>query len=172
MKRYGLRDVKVAQWLAENSYGTAVDFGAAQLFQVAIVGVDAELPGDDVIIDTHRVATSVNVTVRGGDISMDVLALLTGETADSSGAQIDMVFGQSAYPYFAICGKVEGTGDGGDTHMFVPKCKLQGDLTIKFEYGNYLVPELTAKGVWEGDTNGYVRARQYAASTAISIPLA
>lgn len=168
--RYGLRDVKIASWTSENSYGTAIDFGAAQLFEVTIEVEEAELPGDDVIIDTHSKARSVAITMRQGDVSLDVLALITGETISSPAGERSIVFGQTDRPYFAICGKINGTGDGGDTHIFVPKAKLKGALPWRMEYGNYMVPEMNAQGVYEGTTNGFVKVVEHDTAEDIAIP--
>lgn len=168
--RFGLRDVKIATWTTANSYGTAVDFGAAQLFQISIEVEEAELPGDDVIVDTHSTAKSVSVQVRQGDVSLDVISIMTGEDIASPAGKRSIVFGQSDRPYFALCGKINGTGDGGDTHIFVPKCKLKGALPWKMEYGNYMIPEMTAEGVYEGATNGFLKIVEHDTAADVAIP--
>jgi hypothetical protein len=168
--RYGLRDVKIAAWTSEGVYGTAVDFGAAQLFQVSIEVEEAELPGDDVIVDTHSTAKSVAISLRQGDVSLDVISIMSGEDITSGAGARSIVFGQSDRPYFALCGKINGTGDGGDTHLFIPKCKLKGALPWKMEYGNYMIPEMTAEGVYEGATNGFLKIVEHDTAADVAIP--
>jgi hypothetical protein len=170
--RFGLRDVKIASWISEGVYGTAVDFGAAQSFQVTIESEEGELPGDDVIVDTHSTGKSASVQVKNGDVSLSAYNILSGESVVSSvPGQQSVVFGQSSRPYFAICGKIMGTGGGGDTHVFVPKCKLKGALPLpKMEYGTYAIRELTAEGVYEGTAHGMAKVVSHTVAADIAIP--
>lgn len=169
--RFGLEDVKVAPWISEGNFGTAVDLDAAQLFSVALQVEEAELPGDNIIKDTHSKVKAASVSMRYGELSMSALSVMTGVAVDSSTpGQTEMTFGEETRPYFAICGKVQGTGAGGDTHVFLPKCKLKGDLSIKLEYGNYVVPEMTLQAIKDGTTYKIVKFIEHTTETDVAIP--
>lgn len=168
--RYGLNDVKIASWTSENSYGTAVDVNAAQQFQVTLETVNAELEGDDVIKDSHAKVIKGTVRVRYGDLSLTALSVMSGETPTSDASTTKLQFSESNRPYFAICGKVNGTGDGGDTHMFLPKCKVMGPITYSMQYGQYVIPELEITAVYEGTTNGIANIYEHTTATAVVIP--
>jgi hypothetical protein len=168
--RFGLSDVKVATWTAANSYGAAVDVNAAQMFEVTLETVSAELTGDDHIVDAHSKVSGVTVRLRNGDLDPDVLAIISGESNASSGTYDKIVFGETNRPYFALCGKVLDTGSGADTHFFIPKCKVMGNITFRMEYGSYVVPELEIKGVYEGAANGFAMRKDYATAAVVAIP--
>lgn len=168
--RFGLNDVKVATWVSAGSYGTATDVNAAQMFEVTLETVNAELTGDDHIMDAHSKVSGVTVRVRNGDLAPEILAIVSGETIDSSGGNKKLVFGETNRPYFAMSGRVLATGSGADTHFFIPKCKVVGPITYRMEYGSYVVPELEIKGVYEGATNGFCVRKDYTTATAIALP--
>ena len=171
---FGLNDVKIAQWTAENTYGAEVDMYAAQSLEVTLDTVTADLPGDDHITESHSKVIGGTVRCRNGRFSLDAMAILTGETLDSTTSEDydEMIFGESNRPYFGLCGRALDTGDGRDTHVFLPKIKVTGPIPIRMEYGAFVVPEMEAKAVYEGATNGVARVRKHAVATAISIPLA
>jgi hypothetical protein len=165
--QFGLRDTKVATNDGDGTYGTAVDVPSVQLLGIQYQTVNAQLEGDDVITDTHAKAISAQMTVRFGSISLDVLEVITGKTIDESGTTPNqvraMVFDGINFPYFAICGKSEATSGGGDTHIFVPKLKIMEGFQIQMQYGQYVIPELTAMAIGDSEYD--------AAPGAIFIPI-
>lgn len=167
--RYGLKDIKIATWNSTDSYGTAVDLDAAQQMDVAITTTNAQLEGDDVIKDTHAKPIGVTVRIRNGNFELQTYATLFGLTVQSGTGYQDLNVDGTNRPYIGVCGRVEGTGDGEDTHIFVPKAKVIGDVSIAMQYGQYVIPELELQGV-DDTTYGLVKFREHDSSTAISIP--
>jgi hypothetical protein len=168
--RYGLEDVKIASWTTENSYGTAIDFGAAQMFEVTFQAESATLDGDNARLDSHSILKGLSVKIRGGEVSLDVLGLITGVSPSSLSGTKRLKFDKVQRPYFALCGKTTGTGDGGDTHVFGAKLKLTGDFSYKLEMGAYVIPEVTFEGVYEGTVNGFGWAVEHTTAVDIAIP--
>jgi hypothetical protein len=168
--KFGLLDCKIAVWNSDESYGTAVDVPSVQVLGIEFQTVTANLEGDDVITDTHAKQISAQITLRFGFQSVDVLAILTGETHASSNNDDSMIFGDQNYPYFAICGRVDDTQGGGNDVWFAPKCKITGGWSIRMEYGNYVIPEITAMAVYETATYGIATVFQYDSATAVAIP--
>lgn len=145
---FGLRDAKIARWNGDGTYGPMVDVPSVQLMGVNIQTTNAQLEGDDVITDVHAKATSGQVTIRFGSVALEVLEILTDRTIESSGSTPNAVdrlsFTGTNFRWFALCGKAESTNGVGDVHFFVPKCKIMEGFEVRMEYGQYLVPELTA----------------------------
>jgi hypothetical protein len=169
--RYGLRDLKIASWVAENSYGTEVDVDAAQSFTVTLVTKTDALEGDDVEKDSYAKITSIEANMRNGDVSLDVLELLTGGTLYEGVGYTDMKIGETDnVPYFSVCGKVVGTASG-CTMLWICKAKINGNISYQAQQNSYLIPEVAIKGVNEGDINGMVRIRHYDADVTVAIPL-
>lgn len=170
---YGIRDAKIATWTAANSYGTAVDIGAIHDFGITLELESAELDGDDVVVDRFSKVKSVMANLAYGSVNQQVLSIFTGGTLVSNAAYEDVLLGQNDnIPYFAIAGRVMGSSILGDLHIFIPKCKISGNLSYKAGYGSYLIPSLDIQGVWEGVVNGFCRMRKFATAATLAIPLA
>lgn len=170
---YGLRDIKIATWIAANSYGTAVDVGAAREFTLTINLQTDQLEGDDVIVDRFAKVISVSLNMAYGSVNQQVLSILTGGTLVSNATYEDLMFDQADnIPYFAIAGRVVGSHGAGDLHAFIPKCAPAGPISYKAGINSYLIPSLDLQGVYEGTANGFCRLRKFAAATALAIPLA
>jgi hypothetical protein len=173
--QYGLSDVKVANWVATNSYGTAVDIPSAQQFQVTLRVVSAELTGDDSITALASRVIGANIAMRNGSVSIGALEVLLGNTATSSIAspntvkQLKMVGGDNL-PYFGIVGKCFAEEGGGEFWMFLPKCRILGDITLaNLTYGEFSIPEMTAVAVSD-TTFGVLSMIERMAAAAITIP--
>jgi len=170
--QFGLNDVKVATWNATNDYDTAVDVPSVQLMGTTLATVSAQLEGDDSIQATAARAIGGEVTVRFGSISIAALEVILGNTSTVSGAVQDhlKVSGGDAMPYIGICGKALAEEGSGDTHVFIPKCKLTGDLTIaQLEYGQFAIPEATIQIV-DDATFGLINVIEHATAADVAIP--
>lgn len=154
---FGLNDVKIATNTA-GVYGSAVDVPSVQMYEVNPQTVNAQLEGDDKITDTHAIAISAQVRIRFGSVSLEALEVLLGKTAVESGSGTTEVktirIDNLKFPYFGICGKANSTQDGGDTHLYVPKCKIMEGFTLGMQYGQYVIPEITCTAV--ADENGII----------------
>lgn len=170
--QFGLQDVKIATWNSTDSYGTAVDIPSVQLMGTTLSTVSAQLEGDDSITASAARAIGGEVRVRFGSISIAALEVILGNASTASGAVQDhlMVSGGDNMPYIGICGKALGEEGSGDTHVFIPKCKLMGDLTIaQLEYGTFAIPEATIQIV-DDTTYGLINVVEHSTSTSVSIP--
>lgn len=168
----GLRDLKIASWTAENSYGTAYDvLGAREMTATWTVQSDM-LEGDDVILDRYTKINSVTLRLAQASVDLNILDLLMGGTLVSNGDYEDFFIGETdEVPYVAIAGRVVGSGGSSDLHLFIPKCKLSGDLQYQAQLNSYLIPAAEFQGIHEGTTNGFMRVRKFTALTALEIPL-
>jgi hypothetical protein len=168
----GLRDMKIASWTAENSYGTAQDIYGAREMTLELVVESDQLEGDDVIIDRYTKIIAVNFRFANGAVDLELLDILTGGTLVSNAAYEDMMIGEDAsVPYCAMAGRVVGSDPANDLHVFVPKAKVSGNIQYQAQYGQYMIPQAEFQGVSEGTINGIVRFRKFTAVTALEIPL-
>jgi len=170
--QYGLNDVKVAAWTATDTYDTAVDVPSVQLMGTTLATVSAQLEGDDSIMASASRAVGGEVRVRFGSISLAALEVILGNTSTASGAVQDhlKISGGDNMPYIGICGKALAEEGTGDTHVFIPKCKLMGDLTIaQLEYGQFAIPEATIQIV-DDATYGLINVIEHATAADVAIP--
>jgi hypothetical protein len=170
--QFGLQDVKIATWNATDDYAAEVDVPSVQLMGTTLSQVSAQLEGDDTITATAARAIGGEVRLRFGSISILALEVLLGNASTASGAAQDYirVSGADNMPYIGICGKALAEEGTGDTHVFIPKCKLTGDLTIaQLEYGQFAIPEMTITMV-DDATYGLINIIEHAADTAVAIP--
>lgn len=168
---YGLRDMIVALWLAENSYGDYFDLPAAATLTVNLETQANQLQGDDVIVDQYAKIIAVTAQASWGAVDFEVSEIITGGVLVSNGEYQDLMISQDDnVPYFCIAGRVVGSNQG-DLHMLLPKVKLAGNYQFQAQQNNYLVPTLDLRGVWEGEINGFIRQRKFASPTGLEIPL-
>lgn len=168
----GIRDLKIATWTAENSYGTAYDILGARNMSVTWVVETDELRGDDVVLDRFTKLVSVTVNVEQASVDLEAADMLLGGTLVSNASYEDLSIAESdEVPYIAIAGRVVGSGGTNDLHIFIPKCKLAGNLTLAAQLDTYMIPQAEFQGVHEGAVNGMMRLRKFATATALEIPL-
>lgn len=168
--KFGLNDCKVAPWNGVESYGTAVDVESVQMFGFELQTESGELEGDDITTDVHAKIQSANVRFRFAFKDLAVLAVLTGVSHVESPYNESMKFGRDNMPYFAVCGRADATSGGGDTQVFVPKCKLLDAFSLGFEKGSYVTPEIAGKAVYEGSTYGIGKIINNATAQNVTIP--
>lgn len=167
----GLRDMKIAAWNSAASYGTAYDVYGAREMGIELVLESDQLEGDDVVLDRYSKIIAVTFRFANAAVDLGLLDILSGGALVSNANYEDVVIGENDnIPYVAMAGRIVSSS-GRDVHVFVPKAKLSGNLQYQAAYGQYVVPQAEFQGVNEGAANGIVRFRNFAAATALEIPL-
>lgn len=167
----GIRDLRIANWAAEASYGTAYDVLGVRSASLTWVVETDELRGDDVVQDRYTKLVSVTVAIEQAALNLTVLDMILGGTLVNNANYYDLMIAESdEVPFIAIAGRVVGSSIY-DTHFFVPKAKLAGNLQLTAQVDTYMLPGAEFQGVNEGATNGMLRLRTYAARTGLEIPL-
>lgn len=170
---FGLNDAKIADWVGDGTYGTAVDVPSVQMLGVTLRFSSAELTGDDKITATAARPIGGSCRLRYGSISLAMLEVMLGGATTSSVASPNSVRnyrvdGGGTNPYFGIAGKA--LAESGDTHVFAPQVKITGDMPIAMlEYGAFAIPEVEATLVAD-ETWGVLSITQYETATAVTIP--
>ena len=173
--QFGMNDAKVAAYNATDDYGTAVDIPSVQMLQTDIRVLSGELEGDDEITDAHTQVIGGRVRMRFGSLSIAALEVLLGLTSSASGSspnQLDQlkVSGGDNMPYVGISGKMAATQGDGDTHVFIPKCKIVSDFTlVQGEYGQYTIPEVELSAIPD-TTYGVAIVIEQETAAAVAIP--
>lgn len=168
----GLRDLKLAAWNSENSYGTAYDVLGAREMSVSWTVETDELRGDDEVLARHAKVIAVQLNLAHASVDLQALNLMMGGTLVSNASYEDFSIGETdEVPYVAIAGRVVGSSPGADLHMFVPKAKLAGNLQYQAQLDQFLIPSAEFQGVSEGTINRMMRLRKYTALTNLEIPL-
>ena len=168
----GIRDMKIASWASEGSYGTAYDILGARNMSVEWVVETDQLEGDDVVLDRYTKPVSVTVRIEQASVDLEVVDMLMGGTLVSNADYEDIFVGEDdEVPYIAVAGRVVGSGGSSDLHIFVPKCKLASNLQLQAQLNTYMLPGAEFQGVNEGSTNGMFRLRKFTDLTALEIPL-
>lgn len=168
----GIRDLKIAPWLAANSYGTAYDVLGARNMSVEFVVDTDELRGDDVVLDRYTKLVSANISVEHAALDLEAADIMMGGTLVSDAGYEDWMIGENDEPpYVALAARVVASGGTRDLHLFVPKAKWSGNITLQAQLGTYMIPAATFQAVYEGTVNGIARVRKFSAATALAIPL-
>lgn len=167
---FGLRDVKVALWEGDGTYGTAVDIPSVQMYEIQLQTTNAQLEGDDKITDTNAIARSAQIRVRFGSVSLEALSVLLNINLVDSTDTHTLRVGNLEFPYFGICGQAYATRGGGDTHVFVPQCKIMEGFTISMQYGQYSIPEVTCMAVFDDTYQTIFDIVKHETATAVTLP--
>ena len=109
--------------------------------------VSAQLEGDDRITATATVAISGTVTLRMGSVDNRVIAVLAGAEHSSAGGYSILKVTAKNFPYIGVVGQSRAAEGGGDTHLFIPKLKCTEGFEVRFEYGQFSIPEITLTAV-------------------------
>ncbi|HMN10889.1 MAG TPA: hypothetical protein PKD55_01040 [Bellilinea sp.] len=169
----GLRDMKIALWNGENSWGTAYDIYGARSMTIEFVVESDQLEGDDVVLDRYSKIIAVNFSFENAAVDLEVLDMLSGGVLVSNSDYEDIMIGEDAsIPYVGMAGRVVGSDATHDLHVLVPKAKMSGNLQYQAQYGQYVLPQCEFQGVNEGAVNGIARLRKFTALTDLDIPLA
>lgn len=173
--QFGLADAKIAPWAATNSYGAAVDVMSVQALSVNLNMVSATLTGDDSETANASRSVSADITLRFGAIGIAAMEVLIGNTATSSVASPNVVkqlkvAGGDNMPYFGLCGQAYAEEGIGDFLMFMPKCKIMGNVRLaQMEYGQFVIPELPVKAVADA-TYGILNMIERQTAGTVTIP--
>lgn len=171
---FGLEDVKIATLNADGSYGDEVDVPSVQMFSPNLQTTNAELEGDDITTAVHARNRSAELRLRFGGLSLDAYNVLTGVTVDTYGSTPDsaesMDFTSTDnYPYFGIVGKIADAEGSGCFMVFLPKVKILEGFELGAEFGQFMTPEISARGI--ADDDGLImRPIFYEADTSATIP--
>jgi hypothetical protein len=169
--KFGLNDVKVASWVATESYGSAVDVESVQMSGVDIETEQGTLEGDDIITDVHAKIQNIRFRIRFGFKDLDLVAALTGITITDSDPNAQVLpIARDNMAYFALCARADATSGGGDTQIWLPKLKLLDGFSFSMEKGQYMTPEMAGIGVYEGTTHGMGWIINNATAQSVTIP--
>lgn len=158
LKLYAVEDCKVAKLTADVSsaptYDSLIDIPGIKEVRIGGEVKTVELRGDNSLLETDSSLTKITVQVRHAKISLDALAMMTGQTVTDSGATTAEVatlsFGSVIFPYFKLEAKTP-TGGGsdviGDAHLVVWKAKLSSWPEIGMVEEDYVVASMTLTGV-------------------------
>ena len=153
---YGLRDVKIYPITAGVPAATGIDLPNGRTLQFTENEDFAELRGDDALKAVHGQGPTVDWTLEGGGVSLEVVAAMYGGTVTTTGtapAQVKKLLatGTKQRPYFKMAGQ-SISDSGGDFITTIYNCKCNGDLTGQQSDGNFWLTG--AKGIGMPDASG------------------
>lgn len=166
---FDVDDCKIALWQSAGSYGQAFDVVAINQFSVEIQTVNKDLEGDASIVDTHARGVGSRVRFKFAFRDLQVYHVLTGASVVSSGSDEAIQIDNFNPKFFGIMAQSKMTDGLGDVHIFVPKVKIQEGFQLQGQYGEYMTPEITARGVLD-TTYGLIRIKQHGTAIPLVIP--
>lgn len=148
---FGVRRVYIATYNpTANTHGTAIRVPSVKILEVKENTQNRDLEGDDGIQASSTRLISADITCQMGGVVPAVLDILNGGTSQSSGGANfyrRTHFSNRRFPYFSLCGKANDSEADADMHIFAPKCKVTDGYSLKFEFGEFSIPELHFRAV-------------------------
>lgn len=149
---FGLRQVKLVPLdnAGAEVEDDAVFLPASRTFGFTETEEFAQLEGDDKVVASHGAGPTVDWSLEGGGISLDVWKVLSGGTITTTGTTPSAVrkFTKKTSdqrPYFNVYGRAI-SDNGGDFHMVVYRCKADGDLEAEMSNGEFQLTSASGKG--------------------------
>ena len=171
---YGVRDAKIALWLADGSYGTLYDLPAVNTVEFNPALTSAQLEGDDSEVESTSKMVAVEGRVVFGDnttVRPEIMTILLGASNTSSGGKERMKIGASNPNYYGLAFKVVHSDNSGETHFHVYKCRIS-NFQYRASYNGYVVPEISYRGVTQAsDGHALEIVQDQALNTALAMPL-
>lgn len=167
---FDVDDLKMALYNGTGSYGTAVDVMGVSQFRIDMQTVNAELPGDAQIIDTHARGIKAIVTAKFAFYNLAPYALITNTTVISSTGREVLKFDNFNPPYVGIAAQIKSSNGAGDAHLWLPKVKLMSGFQLGGEYGNYVTPEITFTALNDA-TDKIFTIVKHSTATTLVIPV-
>lgn len=146
--QFGVADCKIQTWASAGTYsGSLTDIMSVQMVGFTLNQVNAILTGDDQETAADGRVTGGMLQLRFGGINLDALAILLGKAIGTiSSVEQQGIQGGHRMPHIGILAKALAAESGGDTWLYLPKCKLWGDIPLAMlEYGAFVIPEVTVK---------------------------
>jgi hypothetical protein len=166
---FDIDDAKLAVWTATSTYNTAIDLMGVSDLKIDMQTVNAELPGDASIVDSHARGVKAVVTCKIAMYNLAPWAAITGETVISSTGREILKIGNFNPPYIGLIGQTKATNGTGDMHLWLPKMKLMSGFQLQGSYGNYATPEITFTALMDGAEKIF-QLIPHSTATALVIP--
>lgn len=145
--QFGLRKSKIGTWAGGGVYTNITRVPSVQVLGTAIQTVTAQLEGDDQITATAATAISGTVTLRFGSVDPRIISVIAGSDNTSSGGIGTLKVTAKNFPYIGIVGQARAAEGAGDSVLFIPKAKCTDGFEVRFEYGQFSIPEITLMSV-------------------------
>lgn len=167
---FGLQQCIVAPSNGDGTFGTPYTFDSTKSLKFAKKYVSDRAQGNNRITALAAQAISYDITVDTAGFQDNVLQVLEGITAASSGPGTNFDESNELMPYFGLIG--ETFPDTGDVLLFFPKCKITADLNYSVEFGKIVVPQIKIEAI-KDQVLGYTLRRRRRTSSAgpITFPL-
>lgn len=148
---FGIEDCKVAAWVGDGTYGTAVDVPGIKNITIEAETTNGEQDGDDMLVAVASKVRAGNVTITKARLSFEVLNIMLNQPIQSSSSHKAMKITSRKTRYFGLIARIDEAEGDGDVHIFVPKVKLLTGLTFNFAFGEFTSPEMTAKALLDSN---------------------
>lgn len=148
---FGCRDCKI------RPFGTApaqnVDVPRIRTVELNVTRNSTDLEGDDVTVATHTFAKSLEGSIEEGGINPNVLVILDGGTATTTGTTPNRITtykvrGTDAEQYFILEAQMYAD-DGGDTHFIAYKVKATNGPSYSFTQGEFALTRCDLKAIFD-----------------------
>lgn len=161
-----------------NVFGTPVDVAGIISMQGTVRVKSGEQPGDGGIYSVVSKIIGGTLTFSFADLqSWDVLGILTGRSAESSGspAALALPLDTRQFPFFALSGRTQLDDGLGELHIFMPKIKITSDFQFGLADNAFVVPEfqgtfIPAPNITRAGKPVVIVPVRYSSTVATNIP--
>lgn len=167
---FSLQAVWVAPNNGDGTFGTQFQFDSIKSLSYSKKYVSDRAQGNSRITALAAQAISYDISLDTAGFQDNVLGVMQGLAAASSGVGINWDESNDLMPYFGLIGQT--FPDTGDVLLFFPRCKITSDISYKNEFGKIVVPQIKIEGI-KDQPLGYIlrRRRRTSSSGPVTFPL-
>lgn len=173
---FTLIDLKVAPWLAGNTYSpTAVTLGYSSEMSFQVNSDTDQIKAFGMLVELLAVITHAEGKIKNAAVDSEATYVLSGFATTSSGTTpsrtgtLDILGGGAGLPYFGAVGAFAGL-NGAGILVGIRKCKLDTIPGWTVEQNKFRMAETGFKGIVpDTSTRSLLKIRKY--ETAIAIPV-
>jgi len=167
---FGLRKCIIAPWLEQSNWGAAVQLESCEIFSSSLIMVKDELHGDDMVTALAAATISGTLQVQFGFKSLSIWNTLTGMTVTDATTYKTAVQPIGLMPYFGISGQAYMQNGLLPHDLFIPKCKITGNLGYELNFGKLRTQRLDCQFIYDSTTWGFLFQIDHGTTTTLTIP--
>lgn len=167
--QFSLQYCAAAKANGDGTFGTLVAFPSAKTLRITLKYISDKAEGNSIITAIAAQIIEVDWEIDGVNLDQGLLAIVTGETASSSGAgsaEVDtMAFSNDLMPYFGIVAQAWGQ-HGDDMCFLIPYTKVTKDFSWSLDFGKFAVPKFAGEAINEPVLLYMLNAKNHATKIA------
>jgi hypothetical protein len=166
---FSLQYLAAAKANGDGTFGTAFAFPSAKTLNLSMKYISDTAEGNSIYTALAGQIVAVEWSVDGCNLDQRLLAIVSGETASSSGSALTEIntitFSNDLMPYFGLVAQAWGQ-HGDDMCFLIPYTKVMTGFSWKLDFGKFAAPQFKGTSINEPVLNYMLQNKNHATKLA------